>query len=452
MLITYRAAELQRQVWEETEDEPVATLPIRPANNHHSQSRAPNRSNDANDEVWQDYDERLWDSHLIPAPSLGSSPRSPMTSPRNATLERNGEASTSAGDSWIGWFGSLSPFAANSNTSQRLLVDGQMGHHRSLPNLSGESSARGRRFIPTEVKVPLHTKDCVVCVEEKSLIRFPAQGPTSQCEHEPNTCLDCLEIHIKTQLGSNAFRENLIKCPECSKALSAAEVQKYADPSTAELFMTRATDSTIDQIPNLFRCPAPNCESAQIHDSGDNSPIVRCVKCGGRFCFQHRVVWHETLSCTEYDRFLANPRGFRSTFELENEKVEQERAAEERRRRAQEERDAEYAQTLMADEQREEAKRRADAEKQARRERENRERKKREEEQKKQREQRRQMEEEANRKRRQEAANLRTIEATTKKCPNRSCGWPIEKNDGWYDSTLVCCKPKFANVLFTVPI
>lgn len=39
------------------------------------------------------------------------------------------------------------------------------------------------------------------------------------------------------------------------------------------------------------------------------------------------------MSCDEYDRSLADPVKFRSAFELENERVDREREAEERRRR-----------------------------------------------------------------------------------------------------------------------
>lgn len=102
---------------------------------------------------------------------------------------------------------------------------------------------------------------------------------------------------------------------------------------------------------------------------------------------------------------------------------------EQRRRHEQEQRDAEYAQSLVATDQRGVANRRAEAERRALREREDAERKQKEE-QRQQRERRRKMEEEADKKR-QEAANLATIAATTKKCPNKRCGWPIEKNKGW---------------------
>lgn len=113
----------------------------------------------------------------------------------------------------------------------------------SLPNDLNDAF---QRVEALPMAVPSGPKACVVCAEEKSSSRFPLRGPTSRCEHEPNTCLDCLETHIETQIGSNAFNEDMIKCPECSQSFAVEEVQRYAGPAVAELFLSRATDSAID--------------------------------------------------------------------------------------------------------------------------------------------------------------------------------------------------------------
>jgi hypothetical protein len=191
----------------------------------------------------------------------------------------------------------------------------------------------------------------------------------------------------------------------------------------------RATDNAVSQIPNLFQCPTANCESAQIHESGDASPIVTCAKCNGRFCFTHRVAWHEDLTCAEYDAFLADPRGFRSRREIENERAERENREHRRLRRTQEEADSRVARGLLEEEQRGEERRRAEVRRREREERERAERERRREERRVMEERRRRMQIEAERKRREEQANLDTISRTTKNCPR--CKWPIEKNHGW---------------------
>jgi hypothetical protein len=194
-------------------------------------------------------------------------------------------------------------------------------------------------------------------------------------------------------------------------------------------YSNRATDNAVSQLENLFQCPAANCGSAQIHESGESSPIVTCAKCRRRFCFVHRVAWHEALTCADYDRFLANPRGFRSQLGLDNERVEHELKELQRRRRVQEDADRRVAQGMLEAEQRQEAERRAEAERKERDERERAERARAERERMAAEEQRRRMQMEVERKRREEQANLATISRTTKMCPQ--CKWPIEKNLGW---------------------
>lgn len=76
------------------------------------------------------------------------------------------------------------------------------------------------------------TKECLVCVEEKSINHFPPYALTEQCAHTPNTCLDCVETHIRTALGSNVFHTQVITCPECRSPLNRDDIQQFADPNT----------------------------------------------------------------------------------------------------------------------------------------------------------------------------------------------------------------------------
>jgi hypothetical protein len=43
-----------------------------------------------------------------------------------------------------------------------------------------------------------------------------------------------------------------------------------------------------------------SCDSGQRHDSS-NGPVVICVACKSRACFEHKVPWHEGLTCRQYD-------------------------------------------------------------------------------------------------------------------------------------------------------
>jgi hypothetical protein len=156
---------------------------------------------------------------------------------------------------------------------------------------------------------------------------------------------------------------------------------------------------------------------------------VKCFGCRKRFCFKHKDIWHETRTCDEQDRFLADPVNFRSQFDLQNEKVELEKVEEARIRQMLEDEDRSYAQELLDEEEREEARAQAEREKQERKRREEEARAEKERKKRKEREKREKEAAEANKRRQEERANLDTIAKTTKPCP--SCTWPIEKNEGW---------------------
>jgi hypothetical protein len=210
------------------------------------------------------------------------------------------------------------------------------------------------------------TKECIVCTETKNIEDFPDRVITVGCPHRPNTCLECLATHIRVQFQSKIFNERAITCPECNHPLARLDVQEWTDAATFAVYAARATRDELDKLPGFFRCPAAECGSGQFHESGEDSPIVTCAGCNRWFCFQHRVVWHETLSCAEYERYLADPEHFKGQLELENERVEQEQAEAGRLRQEQEDADRAFAQSLLGSNEREEAQQLAELERQQR--------------------------------------------------------------------------------------
>ncbi|KAL2197022.1 hypothetical protein P885DRAFT_36033 [Corynascus similis CBS 632.67] len=253
-------------------------------------------------------------------------------------------------------------------------------------------------------------RECIICTDTKPVSDFPAVAITKACAHEPTTCLACVATSIRTDLNSRLWNE--IKCPECRATLEYDDVQRFADEETKERYQNLSFRSAISSSPAFLWCTA-GCGYGQVHEGGASSPIVTCRLCSQRSCFHHKVAWHENLTCDEYDSLLADPANFRSQFDVANEEAERAAAA----RRAQEDADRVFAQSLIAEE------RRAVAEERAERERKE-ERDKRE----------REMREAAMRRKREEEASSRTVGSTTKPCPG--CNAPIEKNAGW-------CKHEF---------
>jgi E3 ubiquitin-protein ligase RNF14 len=142
------------------------------------------------------------------------------------------------------------------------------------------------------------TRDCVVCGDPTPIIAFPA---LPNCEHEPQTCADCYRGWIESELNHKAWNE--IKCPEhkCKVILQHSDVQQYAAPEIYERFDQLSARSVLNDDPNFRWCRAPNCQSGQIHISGIEGNIFRCIACGHRICVIHEDTWHEGETCEEYD-------------------------------------------------------------------------------------------------------------------------------------------------------
>jgi hypothetical protein len=180
-------------------------------------------------------------------------------------------------------------------------------------------------------------------------------------------------------------------------------------------YQTLALRCALAEGENFVWCRS-GCGSGQCHEGGDAQPIVICLHCGERSCFKHNVAWHENFSCDEYDALLADPTNFRSQFELANEEAEHLADI----RRVQEDADRVYAQSLLAEDQRQLEEERREKEERAR------EQAAREMAQRKAEELRRVLAKRAQ----EEQQSARTVAMTSKPCPG--CGWSIEKNDGWY--------------------
>jgi hypothetical protein len=165
---------------------------------------------------WEPYSEELW--NLGPGPSRSSrqavaEPSTVRRRPRNFSRPINSTHATSTAE-------------RNAPPSSTRAPVGELGRVFSCPPSADVQT------------VPLNdtpTKDCIICVEDKSWESFPSSSPSARCQHGPNMCLDCIKQHIKTQLESKVFHERIIKCPECTESLDTSEVQVYADRKTFSL-------------------------------------------------------------------------------------------------------------------------------------------------------------------------------------------------------------------------
>lgn len=86
-------------------------------------------------------------------------------------------------------------------------------------------------------------RDCLICADTKEEILFPRFSPTASCTHSPNTCLECLERSIRSDLTGKIWTD--IRCPECRQLLEYTDIQRYADEETFKRYV-------ILELPPLF--------------------------------------------------------------------------------------------------------------------------------------------------------------------------------------------------------
>lgn len=69
-------------------------------------------------------------------------------------------------------------------------------------------------------------RDCLVCVESRSLRHFPKRPPTGTCQHEINTCKRCLRHWINSEFGAKVWDQ--MSCPECGIKMGYDDMKAFA--------------------------------------------------------------------------------------------------------------------------------------------------------------------------------------------------------------------------------
>ncbi|GIC88832.1 BRcat and Rcat domain-containing protein [Aspergillus udagawae] len=150
---------------------------------------------------------------------------------------------------------------------------------------------------------------CVVCFDDLENGCYPQPPIAAGCDHGfvpgMHICFTCLRRSLDKQLSSGA---TFLSCPICLEKLSDEEVQRWSSRRTFQAYDTKRTWQILEEDAEFVPCVRKDCGYGQLHAGGLEDPIVVCGSCGTRTCFIHRdTVWHEGLSCEEYDRLL-NPR------------------------------------------------------------------------------------------------------------------------------------------------
>lgn len=66
--------------------------------------------------------------------------------------------------------------------------------------------------------------------------------------------------------------------------------------------------SALRGMSNFRNCTNQNCADGQLHDTGDDQPIMTCKRCGTQSCFTDDVTWHTGYTCAAYEVLLQERR------------------------------------------------------------------------------------------------------------------------------------------------
>lgn len=183
--------------------------------------------------------------------------------------------------------------AFTANTVLSLLhkepISPQRGHRASLSISSG--------FITRQ---PLR---CVVCSQALERSSLPDPHLAASCDHSAipgvQICSPCLRRCLDIQFSSTGPES--LSCPLCQAQLSHDEVRKWASPETFQTIDGIRARKALEEDSEFIMCVRTGCGYGQLHSGGRENPIAVCEACGTRMCFVHRDMWHEGLSCDEYD-------------------------------------------------------------------------------------------------------------------------------------------------------
>ncbi|KAH6667617.1 hypothetical protein B0J14DRAFT_489716 [Halenospora varia] len=144
-----------------------------------------------------------------------------------------------------------------------------------------------------------NTKECTICAEYVDNDQFRNLGCTPRCTHEMTFCNGCLTQTIDAQIESLPW--DRIHCPECPALMTFQFVKEVASPEAFIRYDRKTVLAVFATMPNFTYCLNPSCDSGQIHDSGDEQPIMTCTTCSFKTCYTHKMPWHEGLTCSQFD-------------------------------------------------------------------------------------------------------------------------------------------------------
>ncbi|KAF9459774.1 hypothetical protein BDZ94DRAFT_995454 [Collybia nuda] len=184
---------------------------------------------------------------------------------------------------------------------------------------------------------------CGICLEPFKVAHSPFNASVSAnsssrlpfglrlpCPCEHSYCISCLTTYIQSKLdpegigsGKSAAIVFPIRCPECLlNDWPGGMTDDVAERILGENGMVQwHHQKLLDSIPRLF-CPNPKCSSLVEADEDNDDPQAICPSCQKTICASCRTLWHNGLTCEEYQALPLDERSPEDRLLLELAKAE----------------------------------------------------------------------------------------------------------------------------------
>ncbi|RDX54728.1 hypothetical protein OH76DRAFT_1398118 [Lentinus brumalis] len=181
----------------------------------------------------------------------------------------------------------------------------------------------------TESQLPSLQPTCGICMEPFQATHSPVAAARSAnsssrlqfgthlpCPSSHGYCISCLNGYINSKLdpdGTGIASQSTvvfpIRCPECPIAEWPEGIaDALAERVLSEKGMTLwHHQKLLDSLPRYY-CPNPRCSALVQVDEDAEDPQASCPSCNSVICVPCRVVWHEDLSCEEYQALPLDER------------------------------------------------------------------------------------------------------------------------------------------------
>lgn len=195
---------------------------------------------------------------------------------------------------------------------------GEEGENSDSERESDSDTADVNQLETNWTSTSTHPCICMVCYQGKKaneMVNVNELPPSCRkCFQE--TCRPCMDIYLDHYFFRTFGANTVMKCPLCTTTWTLTNLEHFLGKERMESHLERMTHRLLESSANFRWCAADKCVSGQFYDDKEiekpGGEKVCCGLCEGQNCFECRAVWHEGLTCKEYqDPDLRKHRGKR---------------------------------------------------------------------------------------------------------------------------------------------